>query len=277
MHHGISPVLIELAKQQQDYHVQFESRYLRYGLFGWPDWVGREFNYNDIPAIDDPILIQKVISQMCPNNGQTHVIIEGVSFPAGDDSDNTKLRVKRQRDWQRMSVEELSMSPTALKHPINLETFYEAYHPYATIKFIVLHRPHIETVGSHSDFDSSPIIHSKIIQGFLIILRNFLENHRNDAISGEKLWSVVRTERLAVRFYGPRNKRESHKSAFEARHQIVHDIATFLGWPQKECQQCFNTWQDSNKDYAQVFSPEEMNVLREHAKNVQSIWPPSES
>ena len=101
MHHGISPVIIELAKQQSDpksgspHHVQFESRHLRYGLFGWPEWVGREFNFDKVPAIDDPILVRKVIDVICPDNGQHHVVIEGTSFPAGDDSSRTHLRVRR--------------------------------------------------------------------------------------------------------------------------------------------------------------------------------------
>lgn len=283
MHHGISPVLVELAKQQKDptagnpYHVQFESRYLRYGLFGWPEWVGRRFGFKELRPIDDPILIQKVISSICPDNGQQHVIIDGVSFPAGDDTSKTQLRVKRQIEWQTMSPAEISMSPTALEHPLNLDKFYNSYSPFADIRFVVLHRPHIETVASHPGFDSGPLVHSNVIQGFLLILSRFLDSHRRDAITGERIWSVFRTERLAVRFYGPPDKRENHASAFAARREITRDMADLLGWPQTECQHCFVTWEDSKKDYNAMFTAHEIGVLEQHAADVKAIWPPVNS
>jgi hypothetical protein len=209
MHHGISPVIIELAKQQSDpksgspHHVQFESRHLRYGLFGWPEWVGREFNFDKVPAIDDPILVRKVIDVICPDNGQHHVVIEGTSFPAGDDSSRTHLRVRRSVEWQKLSPEEIAVSRTALSHPINLDKFYDAYHRSAEIKFIVLHRPYLETIGSHPDYDSGPITHSNIIQGFLIIPSRFLNAHRYDKLNGEKVWSIFFMEELSAHFYGP--------------------------------------------------------------------------
>jgi hypothetical protein len=286
MHHGISPVLHELAKHQKDpatgkpyFDVGVENRYLRYGLFGSPGWAGRKMNigFNEDVEIDDPKLVQKVISKVCPKNGKRHVLIDGASFPSGDNTKKTQLRVKRQNDWQTMTPEEISMSPTALEHPMNLEKFYNAYSPYANIKFVVLHRPHIETIASHADFDGGPIVHSNVIQGFLLILSRFLDSHRLDTISGEKLWSVFRVERLAVRYYGPRDKRENHGSAFLGRHQLIYDLATFLGWPVKKCQYCFATWKDSSKDYTAMFSPEELALLEQHAADVQTIWPPRES
>jgi hypothetical protein len=233
MHHGISPVLVELTKQQRyptgkPYDVQFESRYLRYGLFGWPEWVGRKFGYNEDLEIDDPILVQRVISTICPNDGKQHVILDGASFPSGDDTSKIQLKVKRQRDWQTMSPEEISMSPTALEHPMNLERFYNAYSPYANVSLVVLHRPHVETIASHASFDGGPTVHSNVIQGFLLILSRFLDKHRRDTISGEKIWSVFCMEKLSVCYYGPRDKRENHRRAFLERTQLVHDVATFL-------------------------------------------------
>ena len=282
MHHGISPVLVQLANQQIDpltgsrYHVQFESKFLRYGLFGWPGWVGKKFNYKELPQMNDHILVQKVLSAICPNNGKTHVIIEGASFPSGDDTGKTKLRVKRHKEWQNMSPEEISVSPAALNHPLNLEQFYNAYSSHAEIKFIVLHRPHLEVVGSHPDFDSGPIAHSRVLQGFLLILKRFLESHRHD-VSGERLWSVFHVERLSARFYGPINNRMNHKSAFDARRQLIRDMAIFLGWPQTECEHCFNTWKDSTKDYEKMFPADELQELQRHAADVQTIWPPSQN
>ncbi|KAL3805396.1 hypothetical protein HJC23_009103 [Cyclotella cryptica] len=282
MHHGISPVIIELAKQQSDpksgnYHVQFESRHLRYGLFGWPQWVGREFNFDNVPAMDDPILVQKTISAICPDNGHHHVVIEGASFPAGDDRVNTHLRVRRSIDWQNMSPEEIAVSQTALNHPINLDKFYDAYHAYAEIKFIVLHRPYLETIASHPDHDSGPITHSNIIQGFLILLSRFLDRHRYDKLNGEKVWTILFTEELAVQFYGPRSNRENWKRALEARRDMLRELAFFLGWPQPECKHCFVTWQDSRKAYEEAFSRKELNILRQHMKSLEGVWPPVES
>lgn len=279
MHHGMSPVLHELARRQIDqtgtpYHVQFESRYLRYGLFGYPAWVGNEFKYNNLPAMNDQELVQRVISAICPNNGQHHVIIEGVSFPAGDDT--SRLRVKRDKNWQKQSPQEISVTNSARNHPLNLDEFYAAYSPYAEIKFIVLNRPYLETIASHPDFDSGPITHSNVIQGFLIILGKFLEGHRHDN-SGEKIWLMINMETLAVLYYGPRSQRENHKLALEAKRDMVQKIATFLRWPQTECRDCFLNWKDSTKDHTQIFSPDEISLLRQHEQRLEGVWPPVES
>lgn len=282
MHHGISPVIIELAKQQSDtrsgspHHVQFESKHLRYGLFGWPEKVGREFNFDKVPAIDDPILVQKVIDVICPDNGHHHVIIEGTSFPAGDDSPRTHLRVRRSVEWQKLSPEEIAVSRTALSHPINLDKFYDAYYRYAELKFVVLYRPYLETIGSHPDYDSSPITHSNIIRGFLIILSRFLNAHRYDKLNGEKVWSIFFMEELSVNFYGPRSNRENWKRALEARQDMLREMSLFLGWPQSECKHCFVTWRDSLKDHEKSFSPKELNILRQHMQSLEGIWPPVE-
>jgi hypothetical protein len=87
MHHGMSPVLCELAHRQIEpqtgtpYHVQFETRYLRYGLFGYPAWVGNEFKYNNLSVMKDQELVHRVISAICPNNGKHPCYNRRCEFP----------------------------------------------------------------------------------------------------------------------------------------------------------------------------------------------------
>ncbi|KAL7516906.1 hypothetical protein ACHAWX_001876 [Stephanocyclus meneghinianus] len=277
MHHGILPIVESLAARQIDpltnttYNVHSRSKALRYGLFAS---TGQRFGFHEPPPMDDPRLVEKVISAICPNDGRKHVVIEAASFPC-----RGKFRVSRgaaSRAWSKMSPEEIAESELAMEHPTNLYKFYDAYHPYADIKFIVLHRPFLETIASHRTWDDGPIGHSNIIRGFLILHSRFLNAHRLDYSSGEKVWTVVFVEKLSVRNSSPWYKWKDRKIVFEARQDMIRHVATFLGWPLLECTYCFNSWVDSKTDYTKVFEPELLQTLNEHMESLRGIWPPNE-
>ncbi|KAL3805394.1 hypothetical protein HJC23_009101 [Cyclotella cryptica] len=277
MHHGILPVVESLAARQIDpvsstsFIVHSRSKALRYGLFAS---TGQRFGFHEPPPMDDPRLVKKVITAICPNDGRKHVVIEAASFPC-----RGKFRVSRgaaSRAWSKMSPEEIAESELALDHPTNLFKFYDAYHPFADIKFIVLDRPFLETIASHRTWDDGPIGHSNIIRGFLILLSRFLNAHRMDHSSGEKVWTVVFVEKLSVKYRGLWYKRKDRRVAFEARKDMIRNVATFLGWPQLECKYCFNSWVESKTDHTKDFEPELLQKLTEHMESLQGIWPPDE-
>ena len=278
MHHGIEPIIATLAADQTDlktgqsYAVHSKSKDLRYGLFA-P--TGKRLGFEEPPPMDDPRLVKKVISSICPNDGRKHIVIEAASFPCGG-----KFRVSRgngSRAWRQMTPEAIANSELALEHPTNLYKFYAAYSPYADVKFIALHRPFLETIASHRTWDTGPIPHSNIIQGFLILHRRFLDMHKTDPITGDKVWTVLPVEKLSMKYHGLWHNRKDRKQALEARKNMIHNVATFLGWPKTVCKTCFYSWRDSTTDYSQVFDPELLKVLTEHKKSMDAIWPPDEN
>jgi hypothetical protein len=276
MHHGVEPIIATLAASQIDresgkpYAVHSKSKDLRYGLFA-P--TGSRLGFEEPPAMDDPRLVKKVISAICPNDGRKHIVIEAASFPCGG-----KFRVSRgngSRAWREMTPEAIANSELALEHPTNLYKFYDAYHKYVDVKFIVLHRPFLETIASHRTWDTGPIPHSNIIQGFLILHRRFLDLHKTDTITGERVWTAVHVEKLSVKYHGLWHNRKDRKQAFEARKDMIRSVATFLGWPRVECKVCFNSWKDSKTDYSQVFEPKILQILMDHEESLNDVWPPT--
>ena len=187
MHHGFSPILESLAHHQVDpntgmpYDVRFQDRTLRSALFG----------FRESRSVDDPTLVTEVLKHVCPNDGKKHVIIEDSSFPCGMEDDPRSYRVHRQPEWKTSSMEQIANSEMALNHPTNLYSFYNAYSPYADIKFVVLHRPFLETIASHHDWDDSLVMHSNVIRGFMLLLSRFLDVHPIDTTTGKQLWTLV--------------------------------------------------------------------------------------
>eukprot|EP00985_Skeletonema_marinoi_P028863 scaffold26193_cov153-Skeletonema_marinoi.AAC.2 len=151
------------------------SHALKNGLFGWFHWAfekRRRFGVD--PGIHDTALAQSVVSTMCPNDGRRHVIVEWASFPSGmahgKAGDQRTYRVRRQpQHWLKMTPEELANDELALMHPVDMNAFYDAYAPYAEIKFVVLNRDYTETIASHMNWDGGAEGHSKIISGFMMI------------------------------------------------------------------------------------------------------------
>jgi hypothetical protein len=275
-HHGFAPILEYLANSQMDeagipYNVVMFSRALKFGLFGWFNKVhGLRLGFSDTPPLDDPELVKRVIADICPADGRKHIIVEDNSFPCGQEDDKRSYRVHRQHEWLGMSPEEIANSESGQNQPLNLNAFYRAYSPYAEVKFLVLHRPYLETIASHADWDEGPIIHSNIIRGFMIILRRFLDSHLIDPKTGKQLWHLICVEKHFAKFYN-----FNDMAVAEARRNMLHGVAQFLNWPVKECPHCFDSWHESTKDYAATLGQENLQVLDQHMKSMEGIWPPN--
>eukprot|EP00571_Detonula_confervacea_P012158 CAMPEP_0172311372 /NCGR_PEP_ID=MMETSP1058-20130122/14634_1 /TAXON_ID=83371 /ORGANISM="Detonula confervacea, Strain CCMP 353" /LENGTH=413 /DNA_ID=CAMNT_0013024531 /DNA_START=14 /DNA_END=1255 /DNA_ORIENTATION=+ len=273
-HHGFIPILENLASRQVDpitnlpYHVDSEPRALKAGLFGW--FLGRiqKWGFSVTPSIDDPAFVQRVVQESCPDDGQKHILIEWASFPSGQEDDKRTYRIHRQHEWLSMSPEEIANTDEALSHPTSMNAFYQGYSPYVDIKFIVLHRPFLETIASHRDWDGGPEIHSNIIRGFMLMLRRFLDMHVFDLVTGRRLWSLVCVERIMAKNY------DTKEDVVAARGRVLDGLANFLGWPSGECPHCFDDWRESTKDPVDVLGSENVGVLEEHMKWLEGVWPP---
>jgi hypothetical protein len=169
-----------------------------------------------------------------------------------------------------MTPEEIANSETGKNQPTDLYRFYKAYKPYAEVKFLVLHRPYLETIASHVGWDTGPVVHSNIIRGFMIILRRFLDAHMIDPKSGEQLWLLICVEKHFAKYY-----QYNDAMVAEGRRKMLHDVATFLRWPVTECPHCFDSWHESTKDYEATLGRENLQTLGDHMKAMEGIWPPN--
>lgn len=273
MHHGVTPVIEALAKRQVDpetgrqYHVEANPIYLEVGLFGWTSNIQRKWGFTVTPKIDDPLLVQRVVEESCPDDGNKHVMIEWASLPSGQEDDWRSYRVHRQHDWQSMSPDEIANSDKALQHPMNVTAFVQAYSPYVDIKFLVIHRPFLETIASHHEWDGGALTHSNVIHGFLLIIRRFLDANPIDKVTGGRLWTLLCLERIMAKNY------EHEGDVDLARQNMLSHVAEFLGWPVSECNDCFKKWHESTKDPYKKLGNNADAVLQ-HAKQLEGVWPP---
>lgn len=277
-HHGFLPVLEKLASIQVDpttglkYEVNVNPVSLKAGLFGWFRNRHRQWGFHaGTPPVDDPDLVRSVVRSSCPVDGRRHVLLEWQSFPSGHEDDPRSYRVHRRHEWLGMTPLEIATSDAALQHPANMTAFAEAYAPFAQVRFVVLSRPFLETIASHPSWDEGPEVHSNIIRGFTLVLAGFLERHYYDVVDGARLWTMVCVERVMAKRY--RNRRAVRNS----RADIVSYLTEFLGWPVRECPQCFDSWHDSTKDPFDVLGrmgPNVVNELLEHKKLLEGVWPP---
>ena len=274
-HHGFIPIIETLAKNQIDaqtglaYKVDASPSPLKAGLFGWfkTKYVQRKWGFMDTPNVDDPALVQSVVKESCPDDGHKHVLIEWASFPSGHEDDRRSYRFHRQHNWLTMTPEEIANNPEALEHPTDMNAFVKAYSPYVDIKFIVLHRPFLETIASHPSWDGGPIIHSNIIRGFMLILRRFLDQHLYDVVSGQRIWSLVCVANIMAKNYN------NEHDVTVARRHVVSYLVKFLGWENGDCDHCWDTWHESNKDPEAVLG-KNYETLREHMTILEGVWPP---
>ena len=274
-HHGITPIIEALAKQQYDpesgraYQVDSEAIYIKVGLFGWNKKIITNWGFSITPDIDDPIFVQRVVERSCPNDGNKHILIESTSFPSGQVDDPRLYRVHRQNEWMSMSPEDIANNDKAQQQPFNITAFVDAYSPYVDIKFVVIHRPFIETIASHIKWDGGAVTHSNIIHGFLLILSRFLNAHRVDLVTGAPLWTLLCLENIMAKNY------ERDSDVEIARRNMLFHLADFLGWPVKECNHCFDMWRESRKDPHVKLGDDLENVLQ-HANQLIGVWPPRE-
>jgi len=275
-HHGFIPILQNLARHQVDpatgrrYVVDADSHALKAGLFGWYHRNKiKKWGFDLTPEVDDPDFVRAVVSDACPpGDGRRHVLIEWASFPSGHEDDQRSYRVHRAPEWPNMTPEEVANSDEALSHPLRLNAFYRAYSPHVDVKFVVLHRPFLETIASHRDWDGGPETHSNVIRGFMLVLRRFLDTHLYDQVSGGRLWRLVCVEKIMEKNYNDKEK------AAAARVNVLRDLAEFLGWPDGNCPKCFNSWHESKKDPIEVLGEENVAVLRSHMEWLEGVWPP---
>jgi len=276
-HHGLLPIIKSLAAKQIDpdtgvrYDVDEAPEALKAGLFGWyPHIVQQKWKFGEDPGVGDPAFVQSIVSSMCPNDGRRHVVIEWTSYPSGHADDFRSYRVHRQSDWLHMTPQEIANDKNALAHPVDLNAFYDAFAPHAEIKFIVLNRDYTETIASHKDWDGGPETHSNIISGFMIILSRFLNSHVDDSITGARLWTLLCFESIFAKNY------QTASEVSEARRHVLHDLATFLDWPVKECPDCFNHWHESTKIPEQELG-DSMKIIFDHMSALEGMWPPRRS
>ena len=168
-----------------------------------------------------------------------------------------------------MTSEEIAQTESAQKHPLNLTAFYETYSAYADIKFIVLHRPYLETIASHVDWFKSITSHSQVTRGFIYILRRFLDKHTTDLNTGEKLWHLVCIQHIFSKFYN-----HDPIKVNNARKNVIEGLAIFLNWPVKECADCYDSWHESKKDPLIILG-DHFDAVSEHANSLKGIWPPA--
>lgn len=273
-HHGFIPIIESLAKAQRDengvqYHVTDNPKDLKAGLFGW---YGRnriqEWGFKKKEPMNNPEFVKRVVEESCPDDGKKHVLIEWASFPSGQEDDHRSYRVKRQHKWLSMTPEEIAVSDEALNHPSNMTDFVHAYSPLVDIKFVVLHRPFLETIASHHGWDGGAEIHSNVIRGFMLLLRKFLDDNPSDLVTGKRLWNLLCVERIVAKNY------DNKEDVVAARSNVVANLAEFLGWPNGECPTCFDSWHDSKKDPRTVLGKDKVDMLMEHMKLLEGVWPP---
>ena len=270
IHHGFTPILHSLALKQTDTYgrsvdVQLQPRALRAALFG---------RFREKRSLDDPSLVADTLAKLCPLDGRKHIIIEDSSFPCGHEGDPRGYRFPRQHAWLNMTMNEIASSELAMEHPVNLYKFVELYGPYADIKFVVLHRPFLETVASHMDWDENVERHSNLIRGFMLILKQFLDTHK----AQNKFWTIVCVERLVSQFYQYETKHglQIDGDAWNlARQHILSYLAEFLGWTSDECIDCFLTWREGSKNKVKTLKDNELMPLLDHMKEIEGVWPPA--
>jgi hypothetical protein len=271
IHHGFTPILHSLALQQIDsngnpFKVHLQPHALRVALFG---------RYNEKRSMDDPSLIHYTLEKLCPNDGRHHVIIEDASFPCGEVSNSRGYRFPRQSSWLSMTPNDIANSDTANNHPFNLHQFTSLYEPYATIKYVVLHRPFLETIASHADWDGGVGGHEGVIRGFMLILRRFLDLLDNG--DGGR-WTVVCMERLMERYYlyeGEDGVQDVNVDEWNAvRRTILTYLADFLEWSQNECDNCFDLWKEGQRGDKLKTLKNELMPLLDSMKEIEGVWPP---
>jgi hypothetical protein len=272
-HHGVTPIIEALAKRQynpengRQYHVEANLGALEAGLFGWNTKLLAKWGFKVTPEIDDPLLVQRVVEESCPDDGNKHVMITWTSFPSGQEDDWRSYRIHRQNDWQSMSPDEIANNDKALRHPMDVTAFVRAYSPHVDIKFVVIHRPFLETIASHHEWDGGAAKHSNVIHGFLLIIRRFLDANPIDKITGGRLWTLLCIEQIMEKSH------EDEGDVDVARQNMLSHVADFLGWPVRECSDCFKKWHESKKDpYKKLGN--DVDAVLQHVKQLEGVWPP---
>ena len=294
MHHGFMPVLKSLAERQSDglaaggmpeYDVMYENEPLHSAIFkplDEPPYCDRGESEKeevgggpcDVRSMSIPGSVVALLDEICPKRNDVRkrrIFLEDNSFPSGEAAHHREIRASQ---WNRMSAAEIANSITASNHPANLNDLYDSFGPYVDVRFVVLHRPYLETIASHPGFDGGPVRHSILISGFIMLLSRFLSTHMYSAPSRDgkysPLWTIVCTDRLTSKSFTTENE------LLESRASVLRHLANFLGWPVSTCPDCFDGWRESTKRVSpqERFGDEATDEVLVHAKMLESIWPP---
>lgn len=255
LHHELSPILKKMAQLQKD-PITGQS-------YKTPSDIDQQtfkraiYSMDGLPSAEQA---SDFMSKICPSDGLKRIYFDGkTTSPLGLKNHDKK--------WSKMTPLEISLTPLANNEPTNFKNMVEAYSPYADIKFIVLHRPYLETIAHHRRRDGGVIGHSNVIRGHMILLREFLDTHISDK-SGERLWTVFCTQSMLLKNY------ETQEEAQVARRNVIGHLANFLGWPQAECPSCFDEWPETTNNRADRLDVKDVEVLFDHIKSLVGVWPP---
>lgn len=248
MHHGVSEVIRRFASRQvnnqgEPYKVHFRD-YLFRSTIRW----------NSETTMDtSPQILKQSMDKLCPrNDNKTHVIIEDKSFPAGMDTP-----IKGETSSEVASF--LKMNPK----PVDLIAFAQMFAPYANVKFVVLHRPFVNTVASHNAWHGGTKGHSIVLLGHLKYLAQLFGGK---GTVGGAPWTL-----LCVNWLSGRN---NDKTA-APRKRILESLSQFFEWQHSDCPRCFDTWRDSSKDPQQVVGENAFRMLHNLRDELKGIWPPA--
>ena len=254
-HHGASEVIASFAKRQvdgegKDYVVHFRNDYFREVI----DWL----NGKNVKKVAKQVR-RDHMHQLC-NDGRRHVIIEDNSFPSGSS-------VRGQ--WKNMTATEIASSLKKHPHPIDLKAFAQDFSPFADVRYVVLHRPFINTVVAHHDFGGN---HATVIRGNLMYLAELLRGSGKGgkrAVGGAP-WTLLCVDQLS-------NSRNSKVDGATAtpRERILADLSHFLRWHHPDCPRCFAEWKDSTKDPEIILGQDGLKSMKDEREKLMGIWPPT--
>lgn len=247
--HEFYPILTKLARAQVDIP---DNTYRSQKLFR-----RAVYSMDEKPS---PAEVKETISQICPKDGRARLYISAKSWPFG-------LK-HRDAAWKTMTPLEISTSEVAMNEPTNLYAMWDAYSPFAEVRFIVLHRPYLETIAMYKHRDGGVKGHSNVIRGHMLLLREFLDSHTHD-MEGNRLWTVLCSDHLMSRNF------VSEDMLVEARRDAVRQLAGFLGWGQEECPDCFDDWMESTQDTMEILGGNAA-MLRGHMHSLVGVWPPQD-
>lgn len=258
MHHGATDVIKQFAERQVDskgenYSVYSRSTLFRKGI----QWYTKRRGKTVSKDVSEDVR-RNVTDQLCPPDGRCHVIIEDKSFPSG---------VFDMGGFETAS--DITSSLKETPQPVNLTAFALNFASYADVRFIVLERPYINTVTSHSDWHGGPDGHSMVVLGFL---KYFAELFGGRRTVGGAPWTVLCVDQ----FRASRNKNDRNATT-TPRDRVLAHLSHFLQWHHPDCPNCFEHWRDSKKDPEEVVGKDNYKMLLDKREELRGIWPPKQA
>lgn len=252
-HHGTTEVITKFASRQIDENgepFQVKGRESIRDIVNWHHLTGQV----DVVPYEKR---QETMDQLCPNDGRRHVLIEDNSFPSGYD---------RRSEWKMMTPQEIAAQLHEDPHPVDLLEFANQFSPFAQIRFVVLHRPYINTVVSRIKFDKTTDVHAHVVSGNLIYLESILRHQPSESVPPFIVLCVSQLSESESN-----NQQQGEKTP---RGKNLKNLANLMQWPQTDCPECFDEWRDSKKVPMDEVSLEDYQFLLDEREKLKDIWPP---